>query len=70
MKKILFIMFAVLLSTATFSQTFNYQAAARDNAGDVIVNQNLGVELSILQGSAQAVIFQQLTGVQEIIGFK
>ncbi|PHS03798.1 MAG: hypothetical protein COA88_14925, partial [Kordia sp.] len=35
-----------------FSQTFNYQAAARDNSGSLLQNQNLGVQVSILFGGS------------------
>lgn len=34
------------------SQTFNYQSAVRDNAGDLVTNQSIGAQLKILQGGA------------------
>nr|MBC8486643.1 collagen-like protein [Bacteroidota bacterium] len=33
-------------------QAFKYQAVARDNAGNVLANQNVSFQISILQGSA------------------
>ena len=31
---------------------FKYQAVARTSAGDILINQSVGFEVSILQGSA------------------
>ncbi|PTM00352.1 MAG: hypothetical protein DA407_16250, partial [Bacteroidetes bacterium] len=42
------------------AQTFNYQAAARDFAGELITNSNLGVEVKVRAGSAGgAVVFNE-----------
>ncbi len=49
-------LFAVLLiATAGFAQTpqaFNYQAVARDASGNLLANKSIGLQLSILDGSA------------------
>ncbi|MCD6019185.1 MAG: Collagen triple helix repeat-containing protein [Bacteroidetes bacterium] len=37
---------------AQVPQGFNYQAVARDNSGLLLANQNIGIKLNILQGSA------------------
>ncbi len=45
----------VLLTLATFAQTpqaINYQGLARDNSGSPLPNQQIGIRLSILSGSA------------------
>ena len=53
MNKLLLLLFICLtfLSRAQAPQAFKYQAVARDNSGNVIVNQNIGFRISILQGS-------------------
>jgi len=33
-------------------KAFKYQAVARDNAGNILANQNVSFHISILQGSA------------------
>ena len=54
MKKFLFILFACLLMGITIfaqsPQAIKYQAVARDNAGNLLPNQNIGIKLSVLQG--------------------
>ena len=60
MKKLLFIVAFLLLASSAIAQTFNYQAIARDNSGELITNQNLGVEISILQsGPSGTVIYTE-----------
>ncbi len=55
MKAKLFTTLAILaISLALFAQapqSFKYQAVARTTSGDLIVNQNVGIQISILQGS-------------------
>lgn len=54
MKK-LFPLIFILLALNSFSQapqSFKYQATARDNTGDLIKNQQVGMQISIIQGSA------------------
>ncbi len=54
MKKIIYTLSLLMLSLSIFAQTpqaFKYQAVIRNSSGDVLVNQNVGIQLSILQGS-------------------
>lgn len=54
MKKLIFFTL-VLISFTAFSQVpgkFNYQAVARNTSGNLIINQNISVRLSILSASA------------------
>jgi uncharacterized protein (TIGR02145 family) len=54
MKKIIYTFVALLLSagiSAQAPQSFKYQAIIRDNAGDVMVNQNISLKISVLKGS-------------------
>lgn len=54
MKKLFFIASLTLTALAVFSQTpqlFKYQAVARDNAGNLISENNVGIRITILQGS-------------------
>ncbi len=47
--------FFILMMLSTFygfSQSFNYQAAVRNSAGDLVTNQSVGVQIAILGGSA------------------
>jgi len=55
MKKILFFTVAILFALASFSQSpnsFKYQTVVRDFSGNVMANQNVSFQISILQGSA------------------
>ncbi len=56
MKKIYKSCFIFLFLFTTLSaqtpQAFKYQAIARDNLGNIIVNQDVSIRISILQGSA------------------
>ena len=56
MKKLFTILICLSLMIGTImAQTpnaFKYQAVVRDNAGQIIVNQNVGFRISILQTSA------------------
>ena len=54
MKRIFFTLLAIFASVALFAQApnaFNYQGVARDLSGNPIINQNIGLRISILQGS-------------------
>lgn len=54
MKKTL-LFFALFTASIVYSQApegINYQAVIRDNAGSVLPNTNVGIKISILQGSA------------------
>jgi len=54
MKKLFYTIIALLISTTVFAQapqSFKYQAVARDASGDVVADQAVGMQISILQGS-------------------
>ncbi len=54
MKRIALPLLSILLATLAFAQSpesFNYQGVARDNGGNVLANQSIGLRLSILSGS-------------------
>ena len=54
-KLILFLFILALTVTASFAQApqkFSYQAVVRDASNNLIANQSVGVQISILQGSA------------------
>jgi uncharacterized protein (TIGR02145 family) len=54
MKRLLTTFLAVITSVVLFAQApnaFNYQGVARDLTGSPIVNKNIGLRISILQGS-------------------
>lgn len=54
MKKLGTIIIAVLLAVNVFAQApekLSYQAVIRDNGGQLIINQQVGMQVSILQGS-------------------
>jgi uncharacterized protein (TIGR02145 family) len=55
MKKLTTTVLAVFTAIALFAQTpqaFKFQAVARDNAGEIIANQEVSFQISILMGSA------------------
>lgn len=59
MKKLIILIFVGLLSKLTFSQApqkFSYQAVVRNSANQLIVNQAIGVKISLLQGNSTGVI--------------
>ncbi|MDR3706484.1 MAG: hypothetical protein P4L28_11330 [Paludibacteraceae bacterium] len=45
-------LFYFILSFAQVPQSFNYQAAVRDNSGNIIANKQVAIRVSILDGSA------------------
>jgi PBP1b-binding outer membrane lipoprotein LpoB len=54
MKKIYTLFLALILSGCLMAQTpqsFKYQAVARDASGDVVADQAVGMQISILQNS-------------------
>ena len=54
MKKIIHTFIALLMSACIYAQapeSFKYQAVARNETGDVIANQIVGMQVSILKGS-------------------
>lgn len=60
MKKLLFTLSMIIIGlTVSFAQVpqgFNYQAVARDNSGSAIINQNIGLQISLRQGSLNGTI--------------
>ncbi len=54
MRRFFYSVIALLISATVFAQapeSFNYQAVARDVSGEVLANQIVGMQISILQGS-------------------
>ena len=54
MKQIIFTFLVILFAISIFAQApqaFNYQAVARDLSGNLIPNQNIGLQVTILQGN-------------------
>ena len=54
MKKTLSVISFILLTIGIFAQTpqaFKYQTVIRNSSGEIIANQNVGIQLSILEGS-------------------
>lgn len=68
MKKLLSIAAVVLCATISFAQNapqmFNYQGVARDNGGNVLSNQAIGLQISVLTGSnIGPVVFEETHNV-------
>jgi hypothetical protein len=63
MKKILMLTIALLLCITVSAQSpqyFKYQAVARDGSGNVLKNQNVSFQISILKGSASgSLVFRE-----------
>ncbi len=64
-KYVQWLTYAILLLVAQqgFSQSFNYQAAVRDTEGNPIANQDIGVQITILQGNATGTNVYQETHI-------
>ncbi|MCF8464837.1 MAG: DUF1566 domain-containing protein [Flavobacteriales bacterium] len=59
MKTFLQLLLLSVIATGVFAQApqkMNYQGVARDNAGNVLANQNIGLRLSILSGSVSGTV--------------
>ena len=55
MKTLFFILSSLLLSLSSFGQLpekMSFQAVIRDGSNLLVINQNVGVQISILQGNA------------------
>lgn len=55
LKRILLSFFTIFTAMALFAQapeSFKYQGVARDNSGNVLANQNIGLKISILENSS------------------
>lgn len=60
MKRILFLLAAIVISTSMFAQIpqqMSYQAVLRDNTNQLLVSQMVGLQISILQGSESGTPF-------------
>ena len=58
MKRLITMLFVLCITTAIFAQApnvFNYQGVARDLSGNPLLDQNIGLRISILQGSISGV---------------
>ena len=63
-KQILTFLASLLICSGIHSQApeaINYQAVVRDGAGAIVANQNVGIQLSVLQGSATGTAVYQET---------
>ena len=47
---------ATISAFAQAPQSFNYQGVARDNAGNIIANQNIGLQLDVRQSVANGTV--------------
>lgn len=67
MKKIVTLLFAIATFATLYAQVpkgFNYQAVVRNSAGQLMPNQNIGVNISIIQGSETGtIIYNQESSV-------
>ena len=65
MKKVLITLLAIITFATVYAQApqgFNYQATVRNAAGQLMTNRNVGVRISILQGSDVGTIIYQQEG--------
>ena len=67
MKKLVTLLFAIATFATLYAQVpkgFNYQAVVRNSAGNLMINRNIGVNISILQGSETGtVVYSQESNV-------
>ena len=62
MKSFYSLLFLTLLSFGVMAQSpemFNYQGVARDNGGNVLTNQNVGLKFSILDSDGSTVLYSE-----------
>ena len=52
---------AFFVATIAQAQTISYQGVARDNVGDIVANQAIGLQMTIRQGSGTGTIVYQET---------
>jgi hypothetical protein len=72
MNKIYTILTALLLTLSMYAQSpeaINYQAIVRDGSGNIIANQNIGVQMSILQTTATGTVIFSETFTKTSNGF-
>ena len=60
MKKVLVVL-CFLTALTVQAQTISYQGVARDNIGDIVANQAIGLQMTIRQGSGTGTIVYQET---------
>jgi hypothetical protein len=53
---ILIVLVSIVISFGQAPQAIKYQAIARDNAGNPIVNQDIGLRISLLKGSTDGTV--------------
>lgn len=66
---ILLTLFSAQYSFAQVPQMFNYQGVARDNGGNTLVNQNLGIQIDIHQSTANGTVVYSETHASTTNGF-
>lgn len=63
MKKLIYLTISLLLALQIYAQSpnsFNYQAVIRDSNGEILSDQNVGIQFTLLQGSATgSVVYQE-----------
>ncbi len=66
MTRIVSILAFSILTVSVFAQSpdlFNYQGVARDNGGNILANQNIGLQLSLHSGSSSGTVVYSETQV-------
>jgi len=59
-KTILLLVFTLCALSTMYAQgPFKYQAVIRDNSGNILPNKNVGLRLSILQGTTPAMVYRE-----------
>jgi hypothetical protein len=70
MKKYIVLTLVTVLSSlqldAQSPQGFNYQATVRNNAGELLVNQNANFQFTIVQGSRRTKLSEQSEDTEDI----
>lgn len=59
MKKIILYTFCILSMSSMAQRGINYSAILKDNAGNLLVNQNVSLEFSIFQGLSQNLVYTE-----------
>ncbi len=66
MKKLSLVLLGIVICSMLFSQSpsnFNYQAVLRDASGNVMSEQNVAVDISILESDLVSVVFNELHNI-------
>ena len=72
MKKIYTILASLILTLSMYAQSpeaINYQAVVRDGSGNIIANQSIGAQISILQTTATGTVIFNETFTKTSNGF-